>query len=235
MTGLLDGYQDKKHKLSMYSIAKNIGLPATFVELRHQCTHEELPSLANLRAAAERSLLWIWDHYWKNLEKSATPGDIDECRTILRDYLQWRANCQSKDQDQDQEHEFREGLWKWNKEQLLEWLMDLNDTSTIEPSILREALRLTRAILSGEENLTVRELLPNVEPAPGKQIRSLENIRLDIAKAEATLAKEDGKGDLPMPERDEETEDMEEDKDDGDGTGWEMWKGPWVPKPIGVV
>lgn len=236
MTGLLDGYQDKKYKLSMYSIAKNIGLQATFVELRHQCTHEELPSLANLRAATERSLLWIWDHYWKNLEESVTPGDIDERRTVLRDYLQWRANCQSKDQDQDQEHDFREGLWKWNKEQLLEGLMDLNDTSTIEPSILREALRLTRTILSGEENLTVRELLPDVEPAaPGKEIRSLENIRLDIAKAEATLQKEDEKEDLPMSERGEETEGMEEDEDDGDGTGWEMWKGPWVPKPIGVV
>jgi ribosomal biogenesis protein LAS1 len=235
VTGLLDGYQDKKHKLSMYSIAKNIGLPATFVELRHQCTHEELPSLVNLRAAAERSLLWIWDHYWKNLEESVTPGDIDERRMVLRDYLQWRANCHSKDQDQDQEHDFREGLWKWNKEQLLEGLMDLNDTSTIEPSILREALRLTRAILSGEENLTVRELLPGIGPASGKEIRSLENIRLDIAKAEATLQKEDGKEDLPMSERDEEIEGTEEDEDDGDGTGWEMWKGPWVPKPIGVV
>jgi ribosomal biogenesis protein LAS1 len=233
VTGLLDGYQDKKHKLSMYSIAKNIGLPATFVELRHQCTHEELPSLANLRAAAERSLLWIWDHYWKNIEESVAHADIDERRTVLRDYLQWRANCQSR--DQDQEHDFREGLRKWNKEQLLEGLMDLNNTSTIEPSILREALRLTRAILSGEENLTVRELLLGVEPAPGKEIRSLENIRLDIANAEATLQKEDGKEDWPMSERDEETEGMEEDEDDGDGTGWEMWKGPWVPKPIGVV
>lgn len=232
MTGLLDGYQDKKHKLSMYSIAKNIGLPATFVELRHQCTHEELPSLAKLRAAAERSLLWIWDHYWKNLEESAAPADIDERRTVLREYLQWRANSQS--QDQDQEQGFPERLRKWSKEQLLEGLMELNDSSTSEPSILRQSLRLSRAILSGEENLSALEPLTNVELAPGKEIKSLEDIKADMAKAEAIL-QEEGEEDLPMSESDERAEDMEEDDVDDEGTGWEMWKGPWVPKPIGVV
>lgn len=229
MTGLLDGYQDRKHKLSMYSIAKNIGLPATFVELRHQCTHEELPSLAKLRAAAERSLLWIWDHYWENLEESVDPVDVNERRTVLREYLQWRANRQSQDQNQDQD--FQEGLRKWNKEQLLEGLLELIDTSTTEPSTLREALRLTRAILSGEENSPACEPLPDVEPASGKEIRSLEDIRADIAKADAILQEEGGKEDLPMSERDPQTED----ENDGDSTGWEMWKGPWVPRPIGVV
>lgn len=234
MTGLLDGYQDKKHKLSMYSIAKNIGLPATFVELRHQCTHEELPSLAKLRAAAERSLLWIWDHYWKNLEESATPVDNDERRAVLRDYLDWRANSQSQGHDHDQD--FVKRLRKWNKEQLLEGLMEINDLSTTEPSILRQALRLSRAILSGEEDSFALESLADLEPAPEKEPRSLEDIRADIAKAEAILQEEEGKEeDLLMSERDEQAEDMEEDDDDDDGSGWEMWKGPWIPKPIGVV
>lgn len=57
----------------MYSLAKTVGLPATFVELRHQSTHEQLPSLAQLRSAAKKALLWIWDYYWKNL--SASSGD----------------------------------------------------------------------------------------------------------------------------------------------------------------
>ncbi|TVY80687.1 Pre-rRNA-processing protein las1, partial [Lachnellula suecica] len=51
----------------MYSLAKTIGLPATYVELRHQATHEELPSLSKLRTATQKALRWIWDYYWANL------------------------------------------------------------------------------------------------------------------------------------------------------------------------
>ena len=67
VTGLLDGYQSKKHKMSMYSIAKTIGLPSTFVELRHQCTHEDLPSIGRLRKAVQDSLIWLWGGYWEGL------------------------------------------------------------------------------------------------------------------------------------------------------------------------
>lgn len=74
VTGLLDGHQDKARKLSMYGIAKTIGLPAAFVELRHQGTHEPMPSLAQLRPAAARALVWIWEYYWKNLPE----GNEDE-------------------------------------------------------------------------------------------------------------------------------------------------------------
>jgi ribosomal biogenesis protein LAS1 len=218
----------------MYFIAKNIGLPATFVELRHQCTHEELPSLAKLRAAAERSLLWIWDHYWKNLEESAAPVDQDECRSVLREYLRWRANSQS--QEQDREQGFLERLRKWNNDQVLEVLTELSESSTTEPSILRQALRLSRAILSGEDIPSALEPLADLEPAAEKETRSLEDIRADIAKANAILQEEECEmEDFPMSERGEQAEDMEEYDDDDEGTGWEMWKGPWVPKPIGVV
>ncbi|KAK0728097.1 Las1-like-domain-containing protein [Lasiosphaeria miniovina] len=67
VTGLLDSHQDKQRKMSMYGVAKSVGLPATFVELRHQATHEQLPSLTRLRAAARQALDWIWDYYWKHL------------------------------------------------------------------------------------------------------------------------------------------------------------------------
>lgn len=67
VTGLLDSHQDKARKLSMYGVAKTIGLPASFVELRHQGTHEPMPSLTQLRPAARRALVWIWEYYWRNL------------------------------------------------------------------------------------------------------------------------------------------------------------------------
>ncbi|KAL2167726.1 hypothetical protein VTG60DRAFT_902 [Thermothelomyces hinnuleus] len=73
VTGLLDSHQDRQRKMSMYDVAKSVGLPATFVELRHQATHEQLPSLARLRAAADKALDWIWEYYWRGL----TAGDSD--------------------------------------------------------------------------------------------------------------------------------------------------------------
>lgn len=78
VTGLLDGHQDKARKLSMYGVAKTIGLPAGFVELRHQGTHEPMPSLAQLRPAARRALGWIWEYYWKNLAPASAAGELQE-------------------------------------------------------------------------------------------------------------------------------------------------------------
>ena len=67
MTGLLDAEQDSKFKVSMYAKAQQIGLPALFVDIRHESAHGEMPSLVGLRDAAERALEWLWDHYWKDL------------------------------------------------------------------------------------------------------------------------------------------------------------------------
>lgn len=58
----------------MYGVARTIGLPASFVELRHQGTHEPMPSLAQLRPAARRALGWIWEYYWKNLPSEEAGG-----------------------------------------------------------------------------------------------------------------------------------------------------------------
>ena len=67
MTGLLDSQQESKYKVSMYTQAQKIGLPALFVDLRHEATHGDMPSLTNLRGAAHRALRWLWDDYWKGL------------------------------------------------------------------------------------------------------------------------------------------------------------------------
>ena len=69
VTGLLDAEQDSKYKVSMYSKAQQIGLPALFVDIRHEAAHGEMPSLTNLREAAERAFEWLWDDYWKGLQQ----------------------------------------------------------------------------------------------------------------------------------------------------------------------
>ena len=71
MTGLLDSQQESKYKVSMYTQAQKVGLPALFVDIRHEATHGDMPNLTNLRSAAERALTWLWDDYWKGLGREA--------------------------------------------------------------------------------------------------------------------------------------------------------------------
>ena len=64
----------------MYTKAQELGLPALFVDLRHEATHGDMPSLSNLRSAAKRALEWLWEDYWKGLGRDdASDGvGIDE-------------------------------------------------------------------------------------------------------------------------------------------------------------
>ncbi|UKZ70145.1 uncharacterized protein TrAtP1_011143 [Trichoderma atroviride] len=118
VTGLLDGHQDKLRKQSMYSIAKNIGLPATFVELRHQATHEQLPSLAKLRSAARKALVWIWDYYWKHLGEAEKAKD--PCRELVLSYL--------REDDEASRHRVMRQLRRWDLEDLQKTIAELQRT-----------------------------------------------------------------------------------------------------------
>lgn len=60
----------------MYDVAKELDLPATFVELRHEAIHGEMPSLVVLRQAAQRALRWLWHSYWRVLDDDAL-DDLD--------------------------------------------------------------------------------------------------------------------------------------------------------------
>ncbi|KAF4119613.1 ribosomal biogenesis protein LAS1 [Geosmithia morbida] len=118
VTGLLDGQQDKIRKQSMYSLAKTIGLPAAFVELRHQTTHEELPSTPKLRKAAVKAMDWIWEQYWSRLGDDYEPGA--ECAVeaaLLRYVRRWPAGGMSGLR--------AELTGRWSAEQLSQSLSDL--------------------------------------------------------------------------------------------------------------
>ncbi|PYI14041.1 Metallo-hydrolase/oxidoreductase [Aspergillus violaceofuscus CBS 115571] len=72
VTGLVDSKLGGVRR-TMFQRALDLGLPASFVELRHEATHRELPSLTVLRNASQRSLEWLWDYYWAKTEASV-PG-----------------------------------------------------------------------------------------------------------------------------------------------------------------
>ncbi|KAI9790704.1 MAG: rRNA-processing protein las1 [Peltula sp. TS41687] len=106
VTGFVDSSQEGKWKLSMYKVADQLGLPTSFVEIRHRIAHEELPSVTVLREAARRSLDWLWDYFWKHLdermpgggmiddEKEAAPvvaGMKEQFREVLKPYVKRRV------------------------------------------------------------------------------------------------------------------------------------------------
>lgn len=71
VNGLLDPFQLGAFAVSLLSLAKNIGLPACFVEVRHMATHEGLPSLSLLRTMAQKALDWLYEKYWSGVGKSS--------------------------------------------------------------------------------------------------------------------------------------------------------------------
>ena len=104
VTGFCDIGRQKERTLepsSMLDIAKQIGMPAEFVALRHEATHEELPGIQRLVTAAEQALTWLWDVYWSRLESSESPESTmaalpqlrAEARQILRAYRRDRRTA----------------------------------------------------------------------------------------------------------------------------------------------
>ena len=212
MTGLLDGHQDKRRKLSMYYIAKTIGLPATYVELRHQATHEELPSLSKLRTATQKALRWIWDYYWARLPSSAV--ETEDCKSFVSKIL--------LEEDDTSRHRMESELGNWDQDELLRVLTELQD-ATDDVKLLLRATKLYQMVLGLGFHSSVSDVELDVEPAS-----------MDLAKFKNELAS--------MEDQMDSSDDEIAKKDDLPSVattntikGWTMWEGPWIPKPIGVV
>lgn len=153
----------------MYSIAKNIGLPATFVELRHQATHEQLPSLAKLRSAARKALVWIWDYYWKHLGEAEKAKD--PCRELVLSYL--------REDDEASRQKTMRQLRQWDLECLQKTIAELQRTLPGNQAFLK-CLKLSKdmAAMTAEEannpDLKVGGMLeeeqePDLEPDHGSE------------------------------------------------------------------
>lgn len=209
-------------KQSMYSIAKTIGLPATFVELRHQCTHEQLPSLLKLRSAAQKSLIWIWDYYWKHLIADEPVGDAAEaayghtCTEMLTNYLLTEDTATRK--------VLEKRLKQWDEATLLQNLEDIQDSAD-DMQLMRRSLTLSQQILDGRSSLSSGTSTPR--PGIGATERDIESIQADIQLASDELQN------LPPMKRSAAADKSAEVV--SQGQGWSRYEGTWKPKPIGVV
>ncbi|KAL1520087.1 hypothetical protein AB1Y20_023562 [Prymnesium parvum] len=65
VNGVVDPMQQGHRAASVQALARELELPAALVELRHECTHNRLPSLSTFRLVAEQALLWLHERYWQ--------------------------------------------------------------------------------------------------------------------------------------------------------------------------
>ena len=49
---------------SMYAFAAKIGMPESFVDLRHEIVHGQIPELWYLKDMTESGLEWLWNKWW---------------------------------------------------------------------------------------------------------------------------------------------------------------------------
>ena len=85
VNGITDPLQQGARASSVKHLAQSVGLPPSLVELRHDCTHNRLPSLDRLRVAADQALLWLHEHYW--LPQCAAQSESkDAMRRCLTEY-----------------------------------------------------------------------------------------------------------------------------------------------------
>lgn len=80
VTGFCDIGRNRERALepsSMLVIARQIDMPDEFVALRHEATHEDLPSVQRLVAVCEQALEWLWRVYWSRLPDETVTPTVD--------------------------------------------------------------------------------------------------------------------------------------------------------------
>jgi ribosomal biogenesis protein LAS1 len=215
VTGLLDSHQIKQKKMSMYSIAKSIGLPATYVELRHQATHEELPSLSKLRTATQKALKWIWEYYWVILSVETAPTVNNDCKAFIHRLV--------RETDKTRQRELESKLSSWDEDGLLMALLEIQWSSK-DPAILLRCVYLHKRITS-KGSVTKTNA---TDSRSGSSMSTLEKMRAEMATMD------EGLDEVEEEPSSRIQEDMEVEEPES-GKGWAIWEGPWIRKPIGVV
>ena len=96
VNGLVDNSQRSTHALSIASLASSLHLPRLLVDVRHESTHSQLPSLPVLRYAAWEALRWLWVHYWQQQDSGT-----DTVKTNITRALQsWQNTAQAADEEE---------------------------------------------------------------------------------------------------------------------------------------
>ena len=83
VNGICDPSQKGKFAMSVQTLATQLNVPRTLVDIRHDSTHNQLPSIQRLRKASEDAIGWLDANYWER-QKRKLEHVTEEMRLIIR-------------------------------------------------------------------------------------------------------------------------------------------------------
>ena len=86
VNGVVDSLQKGRIAASVSSLASIAGVPRLLVDLRHETTHNELPSLAALRAGARHALAWLRESYWEQ-QKQHIRESLRKIDALIKEFF----------------------------------------------------------------------------------------------------------------------------------------------------
>jgi hypothetical protein len=87
VTGFCDTAQNAAVKLPMYEMARSLGMPERWVEVRHDITHGEMPELRVLEESARDAVQWLWERFWALLDAGQSEADRQRMKAEVRELL----------------------------------------------------------------------------------------------------------------------------------------------------
>jgi ribosomal biogenesis protein LAS1 len=64
VNGVTDTLQKGRVAAPVAALAAGAGIPQVLVDIRHEATHNHLPSLPLLRLGAAHAMAWLHANYW---------------------------------------------------------------------------------------------------------------------------------------------------------------------------
>ncbi|XP_011082168.1 uncharacterized protein LOC105164994 [Sesamum indicum] len=74
----------KKNEISIGEAADAIGIPRMLIDIRHEGSHRDLPSLQLVRLASKKALDWLVSYYWKPQEE-AIPTQSNQAAKLRKE------------------------------------------------------------------------------------------------------------------------------------------------------
>lgn len=108
VNGITDSTQRGRVASSVASLAAAASLPRNLVDIRHQSTHNDLPSISSLRTGSKLALQWLKTNYWEAQLESTRVGE-DEVTKLVQEYIQLHIaavqSCDTQDNSDDSREE----------------------------------------------------------------------------------------------------------------------------------
>eukprot|EP00668_Euglena_longa_P002057 GGOE01002390.1.p1 GENE.GGOE01002390.1~~GGOE01002390.1.p1 ORF type:complete len:331 (-),score=57.65 GGOE01002390.1:241-1146(-) len=101
---------NQKEKVSVFQALRVLQLPRSFGVFRHDATHGALPSLSEVRTAAQQAMEWLRASYWKPLRAQAISLETKESQSTATSsvatcprevWWDWHTSVQANDAVKD--------------------------------------------------------------------------------------------------------------------------------------